>query len=156
MDYNFNEFIEAQNEILDLDERLTYKNSDVYQETIIKYGYSEIISISYIGDIHIFRSFFGTPKSLQKIFTDYFIENDSSKYVYKRKYNVVIGKDTDTNFVTAYKKVSPGEYIVDSQTERDSLTDEAYLFTQSELNNLRVRLSDEFVTIVNQGTKEVL
>lgn len=156
MNYNLNKFIEAQNEILDLDEQLTYENNDIHQKTIIKYGYSEIISIGYIGEIHIFRSFFRIPKSLQKIFTNYFIENDSSKYVYKRKYNVVIGKDTDTNFVTAYKKVSPGEYIVDSETDRNSLTEEEYLFTQSELNNLRYRLSGKFINIINQGVKEVL
>lgn len=74
----------------------------------------------------------------------------------KKRYNIVIGIDTNTDFKTAYRKTATkGVYEVNGSTELNDLRKNRYIFTDEEIKNLKVTLPPDLSKIVDLGKVEV-
>lgn len=75
----------------------------------------------------------------------------------EKKYNIVIGKDVGTYgdcVKTAYRKEDKGIEVWDSAKE-GNLTSDKYIFTESEIEDLKAPLPDNMAKIVDLGKVEV-
>lgn len=72
----------------------------------------------------------------------------------EKKYNIIIGKNERKKIKTAYQKLYDGTYIADS-VEEDDLKTDRYIFTESEIEDLKATLPDNMAKIVDLGKVEV-
>lgn len=154
-------------EFLDVLNSLSYEDNqfkainDNYEETIsICYEDNQIIVINDDGEIQLLKEFFTElDQFIQNKFMKYFIETDSSQYRFKKKYNIVIGKDTKHPIYSAYRKCGNSEYAVDSNVFKEELKDEKYVFTEDEVKDLESQLVSQSActlsSLVTFGKMEV-
>ncbi|CAI2678890.1 hypothetical protein AKUH3B103M_PHAGE100200 (plasmid) [Apilactobacillus kunkeei] len=72
----------------------------------------------------------------------------------EKKYNIIIGEGEQGKLKTAYKKFSNGTYIGDA-VEEDDLKKDRYIFTESEIEDLKATLPENMAKIVELGKVEV-
>lgn len=93
---------------------------------------------------------------VQKVVVDFLANSNPKDWFPKKKYNIVIGIDTNTDFKTAYRKTaSKGIYEVNGYTELNDLRKNQYIFTEEEIKNLKVTLPPDLSKIVDLGKVEV-
>lgn len=73
----------------------------------------------------------------------------------EKKYNIVIGEGECVGTVAAYCAMDDDVYVVDNRTEPEQLKDGAYQFTEEEIDNFKIKLSNKFAEIVDLGKVEV-
>lgn len=96
--------------------------------------------------------------AVQKIVVDFLSEfrKEGYEYLYqKKKYNIVIGEGECVGTVAAYCAMDDDVYVVDNRTEPEQLKDGAYQFTEEEIDNFKIKLSNKFAEIVDLGKVEV-
>ncbi len=96
---------------------------------------------------------------VQKTIMDFIYTTDSKHWFdeQEKKYNIVIGKDVGTygDYVrTAYRKKDKGIEVWDSAKE-GNMTSDKYIFTESEIEDLKATLPDNMAKIVELGKVEV-
>lgn len=72
----------------------------------------------------------------------------------EKKYNIIIGKNEREKIKTAYRRLYDGTYIADS-VEEDDLKRDRYIFTESEIEDLKATLPDNMAKIIDLGKVEV-
>lgn len=93
----------------------------------------------------------------QHAIIDYLTNSNPEDWFAEKKYNIVIGKDVTKKgerCKTAYRKAPKGIEVWDSAKE-DDLTSDRYIFTESEIEQLKVRLPENMAKIIDLGKVEV-
>lgn len=72
----------------------------------------------------------------------------------ERKYNIIIGMDSN-GIKSVYKKLNKGRYLIDALANRADFNIEPYLFTESEIEDLKSTLPENMQKIVDLGKVEV-
>lgn len=92
----------------------------------------------------------------QNIVVDYLANSNTSDWFAEKKYNVIVGTDTNAPIYAAYKKIMANEYIVCSHVYKDELrnTDELQ-FTEKDIEELKSTLPTNMAKIVELGKVEV-
>lgn len=111
------------------------------------------------GDWDILSGFCILHHEVQKEIMDFIYTTDKEHWfdAQEKKYNIIIGEDVKTygdRCATAYRKKSKGIEIWDSAKENDLTLDE-YIFTESEIEQLKSRLPCNMAKIVELGKVEV-
>ena len=97
---------------------------------------------------------------VQKDIMDFIYTTDSNHWFDEpeKKYNIVIAEDVNKNNVvhwkTAYQKKSKGVEINDAVDEKDFINDD-FIFTESEIEELKSNLPENMAKIVDLGKVEV-
>ena len=95
---------------------------------------------------------------LQKDIMDFVYTTDSNHWFDEpeKKYNIIVGEDTNAPIYAAYKKIMANEYIVCSHVYKDELrnTDELQ-FTEKDIEELKDCLPDYLSKIIDLGRVEV-
>ena len=107
----------------------------------------------------IYPSLGDMNRVVQKDIMDFIYTTDSNHWFDEpeKKYNIVIGKDVGTygDYVrTAYRKKDKGIEVWDSAKE-GNMTSDKYIFTESEIEDLKATLPDNMAKIVELGKVEV-
>lgn len=110
-------------------------------------------------DWFVLPSFGLASEKVQKEIMDFIYTTDSNHWFDEpeKKYNIIIGKDVKTygdRCATAYRKKSNGIEIWDSAKENDLTLDE-YIFTESEIEELKSKVSERSAKIIDLGKVEV-
>ena len=92
----------------------------------------------------------------QNIVVDYLANSNTYDWFAEKKYNVIVGTDTNAPIYAAYKKIMANEYIVCSHVYKDELrnTDELQ-FTEKDIEELKSTLPTNMAKIVELGKVEV-
>lgn len=111
------------------------------------------------GNWDILSCFCMLNHEIQKEIMDFVYTTDKEHWFDEpeKKYNIVIGKDMTKKgerCKTAYRKAPKGIEVWDSAKE-DDLTSDRYIFTESEIEQLKVRLPENMAKIVDLGKVEV-
>lgn len=91
----------------------------------------------------------------QKLIIEYLANTDVDDWFSAKKYNIVIGEGECVGTVAAYCAMDDDVYVVDNRTEPEQLKDGAYQFTEEEIDNFKIKLSNKFAEIVDLGKVEV-
>lgn len=105
-------------------------------------------------DIH--DDFCMLHREVQKYIMDFAYTTNPNDWFGEKKYNVIVGKDTNAPIYAAYKKIMANEYIVCSHVYKDELrnTDELQ-FTEKDIEELKDCLPDYLSKIIDLGKVEV-
>lgn len=92
----------------------------------------------------------------QEKIMDFIYTTDSNHWFDEpeKKYNIIIGENERGKLKTAYHKLSNGTYIGDA-VEEDDLKTDRYIFTESEIEQLKSTLPENMAKIVDLGKVEV-
>ena len=93
----------------------------------------------------------------QHAIIDYLTNSNPEDWFAEKKYNIIIGEDMRTEryrYKTAYRKTPKGIEVWDSAKEGD-FTSDRYIFTESEIEQLKVRLPENMAKIIDLGKVEV-
>ena len=157
--------------INDLIEYLNYNERDVYSLTdledkvlISREGIMGSILLMTVYksnagfpfEWHISSDFHFEQFSVQEKIMRFFINSNPNHWFDEpeKKYNIIIGKNEREKIKTAYQKLHDGTYIADS-VEEDDLKTDRYIFTESEIEDLKSTLSEQMAKIVDLGKVEV-
>ena len=96
---------------------------------------------------------------VQKEIMDFVYNTDKDHWFdeQEKKYNIIIGEDVKTEeycVLTAYRKALDGIEVWDS-AKGDDLTSDRYQFTESEIEDLKSKVSEQSAKIVDLGKVEV-
>lgn len=93
---------------------------------------------------------------VQKNIMDFIYSTDSNHWFDEpvKKYNIIIGENERGKLKTAYHKLSDGTYIGDA-VEEDDLKTDRYIFTESEIEDLKSKVSERSAKIIDLGKVEV-
>lgn len=84
-----------------------------------------------------------------------FLANSSPTYWFpEKKYNIIIGMDS-FGIKNIYKKSHKGKYLIDVLADKEDFNIEPYLFTESEIEDLKSNLPENMQKIVDLGKAEV-
>ena len=72
----------------------------------------------------------------------------------EKKYNIIIGEDVNGEYKSAYKKWWNGAEVSDEVNENDLTLDE-FRFTESEIEDLKAKVSERSAKIIDLGKVEV-
>lgn len=72
----------------------------------------------------------------------------------EKKYNIVIGENVRGKLKTAYHKLRNSAYVC-SAVEEDDLKTDRFIFTESEIEDLKSKVSERSAKIVDLGKVEV-
>lgn len=102
------------------------------------------------------REFGSASEDIQKTIMDFIYTTDSNHWFDEpeKKYNIIIGENKREKLKTAYHKLSNGTYIGDA-VEEDDLKTDRYIFTESEIEQLKSTLPENMAKIVDLGKVEV-
>lgn len=88
----------------------------------------------------------------------YALEHPYEDWFAEKKYNIIIGEDVNSNNVvhrnTCYEKTPKGVDVNDSVRE-EYLTLDRYIFTESEIEDLKSKVSEQSAKIIDLGKVEV-
>lgn len=95
----------------------------------------------------------------QDLIVKYLANHTPDDWFAEKKYNIIIGQDNDDydeteKFFTAYYKQHNAFYTNDS-TREDKLSYERYIFTESEIDELKSTLPENMQKIVDLGKVEL-
>ncbi|MCX0325192.1 hypothetical protein NX776_00475 [Apilactobacillus kunkeei] len=103
-----------------------------------------------------------TNKSLMNWQEMYWISKYALEHPYKdwfpeKKYNIIIGRDSDNNHLTAYYKSTNDNYrgYTSSFASCCDLKNKVYIFSESEVEELKSTLPENMAKIVELGKVEV-
>lgn len=108
----------------------------------------------------ILQSLGAMNNQIQKDIMDFIYTTDKIHWFDEpeKKYNIVIGEDVNSDnnvhWKTAYKKFGNGVEIDDSIGKED-LTSSEYIFTESEIEDLKSKVSEQSAKIIDLGKVEV-
>ena len=93
---------------------------------------------------------------VQKEIMDFVYNTDKDHWFdeQEKKYNIIIGENEQEKLKTAYHKLHNGTYVGDA-VEEDDLKTDRYIFTESEIEDLKATLPDNMAKIVDLGKVEV-
>lgn len=93
---------------------------------------------------------------VQKEIMDFVYNTDKEHWFDEpeKKYNIIIGEDVGQIWKSAYKKSLFGGKVSDNVYEEDLILDD-YIFTESEIEDLKATLPDNMAKIVELGKVEV-
>lgn len=72
----------------------------------------------------------------------------------EKKYNIIIGEDVGTSWKAAYQKTSIG-IEVHCWNKENSLTSDSFIFTESEIEDLKSKVSEHSAKIIDIAKVEV-
>lgn len=130
-----------------------------YEETdesiIISEGSSPLISFT--KDCwEILNGFCMLHHEMQKYIMDFAYSTTSKDWFPEKKYNIVIGRDSEDPIYSAYKKRGINQYAISAMAFKGELrTHEEFQFTESEIDELKSTLSENMAKIVDLGKVEV-
>lgn len=158
--------------------------NDLVKKLNVFFGYGEFyiekddemnsytLCVKYLGSLYSLVEFdkeykdwiveikFGlVPAEIQKMIMDFIYTTDKEHWFdeSEKRYNVVIGEDVKREgdcVKTAYRKNGDGVEVIDSTDENDLTLDE-YIFTESEVEDLKSELPENMAKIVDLGKVEV-
>lgn len=111
------------------------------------------------GEYKFHSAFLSLPFVYVKDIVEYISSTDEHDWFpLEKKYNIIIGQDDDDDetekFFTTYYKQNDAFHTNDS-TREDKLSYERYIFTESEIEELKSTLPENMQKIVDLGKVEV-
>lgn len=93
---------------------------------------------------------------VQKNIMDFIYTTDKEHWFdeQEKKYNIIIGEDMSGNFKTVYYKAGNGVDVTDTAGEYELVSDQ-YQFTESEIEELKSKVSENSAKIIDLGKVEV-
>lgn len=93
----------------------------------------------------------------QDLIVKYLANHTPEDWFAEKKYNIIIGQDKDEadEYFTAYRKDPNGYFSTTDEALKDELKNVEYLFTESEIEQLKSTLPTNMAKIVDLGKVEV-
>ena len=93
---------------------------------------------------------------VQKNIMDFIYSTDSNHWFDEpeKKYNIIIGEDVGTKWKSAYRKLADDIGVMDT-VKPEALTLAKYIFTESEIEDLKSKVSEHSAKIIELGKVEV-
>ena len=104
----------------------------------------------------IYVDFGAMDNRVQKEIMDFIYTTDSNHWFdeQEKKYNIIIGEDMSGNFKTVYYKAGNVVDVTDTAGEYELVSDQ-YQFTESEIEELKSKVSENSAKIIDLGKVEV-
>ena len=108
------------------------------------------------GDWDILSGFCMLHHEVQKEIMDFIYTTDSNHWFDEpeKKYNIIIGEDMSGNFKTVYYKAGNVVDVTDTAGEYELVSDQ-YQFTESEIEDLKTKVSERSAKIIDLGKVEI-
>lgn len=96
------------------------------------------------------------PAEIQKMIMDFIYTTDKEHWFdeQEKKYNIIIGEDVGTKWKAAYRKLADDIGVMDT-VKPEALTLAKYIFTESEIEDLKSKVSEHSAKIIDLGKVEV-
>lgn len=94
---------------------------------------------------------------VQKDIMDFIYTTNSNHWFNEpeKKYNIIIGEDTNREYKSAYQKVGSNGVEVCDSVDGDDLALEMFIFTESEIEDLKSKVSTQSAKIIDIAKMEV-
>lgn len=93
---------------------------------------------------------------VQHTIVNFLINSYPDDWFPEKRYNIIVGKDSNAPIYSAYKKPMDNEYIVSSHVFKDEFrNDDELQFTEKDIEDLKDSLPDYLHEIVDLGKVEV-
>lgn len=104
----------------------------------------------------IYQSLGAMHNQVQKDIMDFVYSTDKDHWFdeTEKKYNIIIGEDVGQIYRSAYKKCQSGAKVSDNVYE-ENLTLENYQFTETEIEELKSKVSERSAKIIDLGKVEI-
>ena len=108
------------------------------------------------GHWDILSGFCMLHHDVQKEIMDFIYTTDSNHWFdeQEKKYNIIIGEDVGQIYRSAYKKCGFGAKVSDNVHE-ENLTLDDYQFTETEIEDLKSKVSERSAKIIDLGKVEI-
>ena len=127
----------------------------IFMTTITEYG--ELIEFNQQSkDWDIMPTLGTSNNEIQKEIMDFVYSTDKDHWFDEtgRKYNIIIGENAWGMLNAAYHKAGNGAYV-SNVVDEDDLTSDEFKFTESEIEDLKSKVSERSAKIIDLGKVEV-
>lgn len=108
------------------------------------------------GEWDILSGFCMLHHEVQKEIMDFIYTTDKEHWFDEpeKKYNIIIGEDVGKKWKSAYRKLADDIGVMDT-VKPENLTLAKYIFTESEIEDLKSKVSERSAKIIDLGKVEV-
>lgn len=105
---------------------------------------------------HISSDFYLEQFSVQEKIMRFVITSNPNHWFDEpeKKYNIIIGEDVGTKWKSAYRKLDDDIGVLDTVNPK-ALTSAKYIFTETEIEDLKTKVSEHSAKIIDLGKVEV-